>query len=165
MRVDVSAQKLVIPDVCACCCNPASAYIDVSASKKRGKMTHTRTWEFPYCDQCIQHKGKMEGAALIAAIGIAVSALSAFALSWWAIIILAAAILASIHFSNSAKEAKNENCASSVCSITYRGWHGSFHSFRFDSVEYAHKFMLSNPSKLVNLSKSQRDFMRTNARF
>src|SRR4051812_13022499 len=74
MRVDVSGHKFSFPHECVCCGGAPQTILSVSASRSTGtKVVHTssRSWDFPYCRQCMTHV-RSSGNARNIAIGIAI---------------------------------------------------------------------------------------------
>src|SRR3954466_11843198 len=64
MQIEVSARKLEMPGICACCGDPATDQLPVSSSRTKGKRvvrTETVVWHFPYCVQCIAHVHAVPG--------------------------------------------------------------------------------------------------------
>jgi len=164
MRVDVSGVTLRMPEECACCGARPDADLTISASKSWGKRvihSEAKIWEIPYCKGCLQHCQRAFDARTFARIATVMSIilglLVGYLSSWyWAILTGAALITLTIlvfgRMLRAAEQFKTPDCASLHQAISYLGWSGTLHSFDIHSNRFAHDFMLSNQSKLVNLT-------------
>lgn len=158
-QVQISAKILSWPRSCACCLKQADNELRASASRTTGKRvqrTTTSWWEVPYCSACLSHQARYKGAASIFA-GSAV-----LGLVLWIIVGLAAsggagAILAFTSFlvglflfiaaKQGAEKSMSKTCCSPGSAVKYVEWHGTFHTFVFESETYLHAFLAANDRK------------------
>jgi hypothetical protein len=164
MQVDLSGQKFVFPQNCACCGGPPETTFTASASRSRGKKvvhTTTKSWEFPYCKKCCEHvaaaKGAVAATTFIVLAAVIVALYVAIAWEQGAIgLLLGAGGLACSGGINSRLMSKAKALCSAGCvtvkpAVSYLGWQGSCHMFGINSPAYARAFMLANQNKLVNV--------------
>jgi hypothetical protein len=171
LRIDVSGQKFVFPNVCACCNGKAEAELTISASKSKGKrVVHTTTlcWPISYCARCVNHIRAIEAAAFSANVLVFLSLLVA-ALVWYsvgAMVGFIAALLGIVasqvtrnKLTTQARAMCGPDCACAKRAVSYLGWHGTLHQFEFTSADFARRFMEDNQRKLVNLTPEARQLL------
>lgn len=163
----ISARLLHWPRSCACCGDAADSHMRAAASKTTGKrVQHTKTswWEVPYCNACLAHKATYESAdwwiwaSLIAGV-IAWIVIGQKSSSGTLGFLVGAAILGAGFWPQSkAKDAARAQMKSTCCTpkaaVRYLNWHGTFHTFVFESEQYTNEFLASNGQK--NRSDVQR---------
>ena len=177
MLVEVSGQRFVFPQQCACCGGPSNTTLHAAHSKTWGKrVIHTKTssWEFPYCSACIDHVrsyGYAPGVAvLFAVLVIVIGTLIGSAITWTEEV-LGYGLMAAIFFTIAAgivgyvrQARKARGMCSATCvyvgrAVTYVNWYSSVHSFNIMSSKYAALFMLANAKKLINVTNDGRRLM------
>jgi hypothetical protein len=171
MRIDASGHNFVFPHKCACCGGAADTELGASATKSSGKrVVHTKTnvWDFPYCSRCVGHVMSAEGTRTVALIlgivsvsfglflGFVASATSGVMIGTLAI------VGTGFIYRRGMAKARARCGADCVCvgrAMAYLGWYGTLHQFEVSSPQYAHDFMKSNQSKLVNLSVQAKNLL------
>lgn len=164
IKVDISAQTINFPPICACCGGPPDAVVGATATRTTGVRVVRQTsqgWDFPYCTRCIAHVTALHkargvqtaliiaGALLSLVVGMAVGNFGLTCIL--ALIFCGAAILIGRILIKNAEATKGANCANCDGAVRYNGWHGSCHFFVLDSPHYAYHFMHANINKLVNV--------------
>lgn len=164
VRVDVSAIKLSVPNVCSCCLGQATTSLAASATRTTGKRvvrSQTHSWSFPFCDTCLGHLSAWKTAwgfgfaAAVVAVSVAFAAVSKIGSGELAPLVAFAVGLISFvavgaHRKSVARSRCSSSCASSGLPVAYLGWHGTVHAFNFSSSEYAGRFAEANARKVVN---------------
>jgi hypothetical protein len=171
MRIDASGHSFVFPAACACCCSLSDVEMSVSASKSSGKRvvhTSTNAWDIPYCSRCIGHVNAVESGNRLIGI-LTFVALFFGAVLWYAAgstmaaastILMAIAIgLSGRSLTARARSQCSTDCACVGKAVAYLGWHGTVHQFEISSPRFAQNFMVTNQSKLVNLSQQARKLL------
>ena len=164
MQVDLSGQKFVFPPQCACCGNPPQATLTAVATRTTGKrVVHTtaKSWDFPYCAQCLAHVQAADQAKTTALCLVIASLLAAACLYFFTGIAVLACIAAvggiggSIAaYNNMMLKAKAQCATTCACvqrAVQYLGWQGTCHMFEVVSHAHALAFMTTNQKKLVNV--------------
>jgi hypothetical protein len=171
MRVDVSGQRFVFPSECACCGATPDSALTISASRSRGsKVVHTETksWDVPYCTDCIEHLRASQAAGSFARLFTFLSVLLGVLIGFGVNPYLGAAIgiLAVVGtvmvYGKKRDQARAEcdaNCVNVDAAIAYLGWYGTLHKFEIGSQQFACDFMTANQNKLVNLSSEARSLL------
>jgi hypothetical protein len=159
-RVQISANMLSWPRLCACCGENPDAELRAAASRTTGvRVKHTTTsgWDVPYCSHCIKHTAAHAGASAwlylgpIVALGL-----------WWflgqqfddartGVIAAGGSMLLSICLfclvRVRATRLMLESCGSVTPAVRYLAWHGSFQTFVFSSKSYLDLFLAANSRK------------------
>jgi hypothetical protein len=163
----ISARLLSWPRKCACCGGAADSSMRAAASKTTGKrVQHTKTswWEVPYCNTCLAHNAAYESAgrwlwaSLIA--GVLAWIVIGQASSRGTIGLLMGAAIAGAGFwpysraQDAARTQMKSTCCTPRAAVRYLDWHGTFHTFVFESETYTNEFLASNGQK--NRSDVQR---------
>lgn len=177
MLVEVSGQRFVFPQQCACCGGLSNTTLQAAHSKTWGKrVIHTKTWSwtFPYCTACSDHIRSYSYApamaVLFALIVIVSGAVTGSSITWseealgyvlmiGIVLTIAAGIVGYIRQSRKARAKCFETCVYVGPAVTYVNWYGSVHSFNIVSSKYAALFMLANAKKLVNVTNDGRRLM------
>lgn len=159
-RFQISANLLTWPRKCACCGDSADNHLKASASRTTGKRvrtTKTSWWEIPYCSSCLKHKASFESAGswLVAGFlfGIVTWYFAASASNSGLIGFIAGMILLLLSFwpyRQAVKVAKlkmKPECCSPGSAVRYIEWHGTMHTFVFESKSYLDSFLSSNSGK------------------
>ena len=181
MLVEVSGQKFVFPQLCACCCRSPDTTLNAAHSKSWGKrVVHTKTWSwnFPYCSSCLDHIRSYDYASVIgvifAVIAVVVGAMIGSAAGWSEdakaygiplviVIAIVAGILGYVRQERKAQAMRVATCACAGRGIAYVNWYGTVHSFDIVSSNYAGLFMTANAKKLVNVTEYGRRLMEAAA--
>jgi hypothetical protein len=181
MLVEVSGQRFVFPQQCACCGGSANTTLQAAHSKSWGKrVVHTKTWSwnFPYCSACVAHLRSYGYAAtigmLFAVIVVVVGAMIGSGVGWseeargygimfGLILAIVAGIVGYVRQVRKARGMCSNTCLSVGRAVVYVNWYGSVHSFDIMSRSYAALFMLANAKKLVNLTEDGRRLMQWGA--
>ena|SRR5689334_24639791 len=147
MLVEVSGQRFVFPQECACCGRASNTTLQAAHSKTWGKrVIHTKTWswEFPYCSACVAHVHSYGYASAIGTLFVVVvlivGALIGSGTGWneqtlgcgimlGVILAIAAGIVGYVMQARRARHMCSETCAYVGRAVTYLNWYGSVHSF------------------------------------
>src|SRR5579862_5573633 len=133
MKVDVSGQKFVFPQTCACCGSWPHTTFAAVASKTTGSRvvrTQSKSWDFPYCGSCICHVSKARTATnvsgTIAALAVVAAVVAGFSgLLAISVVVAAAGISGAIYsyhkLMGQARALCSPNCASVECAVKYLG--------------------------------------------
>lgn len=171
MQVDVSGQRFVFPEMCACCGAPGDNSLAVSASKSTGKrVVHTKSyqWHIPYCTRCLIHISTSETAGTVVAVLIVISLVGGLWLAYgveaylgaaFGVVALVATLILGSKLNAKARAQCGSTCISVGRAFAYLGWHGTLHQFDITSQHYARDFMLVNQRKLVNLSPEAKNLL------
>jgi hypothetical protein len=167
MRVQVSARKIELPQMCPCCLGGVDRLRRFRASRTTGvrvTRTTTRWWDFPYCDSCIVHVGCWQGRnshfgllgfpALITFFSLVGGISPALVISLFlpaSAGLLALAIRHRRRSIQAARTASHLACVTLDNAVEFQGWEGSVQIFRFANECYALDFMKQNRRKLVNV--------------
>jgi hypothetical protein len=164
MRVDVSGYKFIFPRQCACCGAIPQTTLTAWASKSTGtRVVHTtsKSWDFPYCNQCTHHvraaRKAVTTSRFMTIVSLVVAGYFYFCTSALDIGLIvgiggtASAIFTYIYLMAKAKGMCSPHCACVWMAVGYLGWYGTLQKFEFVSSEYALAFMVANQSKLVNV--------------
>ena len=159
-RVQISANMLSWPRLCACCGENPDTELRAAASRTTGvRVKHTTTsgWDVPYCSHCIKHTAAHAGASAwlylgpIVALGL-----------WWflgqsnddpriGVIAAGGSMLLSICLFCVARVRATglmfESCGSVTPAVRYLAWHGTFQTFVFSSKSYLDRFLATNSRK------------------
>jgi len=159
-RVQISANMLSWPRLCACCGANPDANLRAAASRTTGvrvKHTTTSSWEVPYCSHCIRHTATYARASAWLYVGPIVG----LGL-WWLVgqnyddqrigfIVAGGSLLLSICLFYitrvRARALMSESCGSVTPAVRYLAWHGSFQTFVFSSKSYMDLFLAANSRK------------------
>jgi len=163
----ICARLLSWPRKCACCGGTADSHMRAAASKTTGKrVQHTKTswWEVPYCHTCLAHKAAYESATGWLWGGLVVGVIA------WVVVgqasssgtlgFLVGSVVAGGAFwpygrAQAAAQAQMKpTCCTPRAAVRYLNWHGTFHTFVFESESYTNEFLASNGQK--NRSDVQR---------
>jgi len=170
MRIDVSGQRFIFPNECACCGSTADAQITVSASKQKGKRvihTTTNTWNIPYCGNCLHHVNAASKASSVAQALVWVSFIGGVLMCFanlyvgigFCLIGLIGTFVIHNNLMTQARAICTHECACVQRAMTYLGWHGTLHQFEIIPQRFAKAFMIANQNKLVNLSSDARNLL------
>jgi hypothetical protein len=175
MRIDVSARLIKFPASCACCGEPASGKLQVSASRSKGKRvvrTTTQSWGFPYCARCLAHVSAWKQTEL-GCITVGFSAAGVFL--WIALsrpegltgawLILGFGLGLGLWLRQRARErvkaSLSATCADPGAAVAYLGWEGSVHRFDISSDRYATVFLQANERKLAAADDRARGLLQS----
>ena len=174
MLVEVSGQRFVFPQKCACCGEASNTTLQAAHSKTWGKrVIHTKTWswEFPYCSECVGHIRSYSYASaiavLFASIVIVFGLLIGSGITWseealgyglmiGILLTITAGVVGYVRQARKARAMCSETCVYVGRAVEYVNWYGSVHSFNIMSSTYAALFMLANTKKLVNVTDDAR---------
>lgn len=150
-KFQISANLLSWPKSCTCCGNSADTHIRASASRTTGKrVKHTKTswWEVPYCSGCLQHKQAFDAAGNWILAGLVLGIAIWFFVGFTpGILLTCASILPFSMAQSSAKRRMKKTCCSPSAAVRYLEWHGTIHTFVFESKLYLDNFLSNNSSK------------------
>lgn len=159
-QFQISAKILSWPRKCACCGDVPDSHLRAGASKTTGKRvinTRTSWWGVPYCTGCLAHKDAYDSAngwiGGGAAAGIALWCLIGFGMGSGLIgfVVGSAVVVAGYRQCGQAREASRTKMKPSCCSqsaaVRYLDWHGTFHTFEFESDSYLDEFLAINGRK------------------
>ncbi len=160
-QVEISANLLSWPQLCACCYEPAQAHAEVAAtriSRGRTNNTQTRSWRVPYCRACLAHRSKRRAAGptwtLVGGILGCCVWLALYALLNVGVIAFLGGMLAAVAMAapysvqvNEAKAMLKESCCASDDAVRYITWHGTVHTFQFKNKNYLDRFLELNSKK------------------
>jgi hypothetical protein len=181
MLVEVSGQRFVFPQQCACCGGSPNTTLQAAHSKSWGKrVVHTKTWrwDFPYCSSCLDHVRSWSYAsamALLYAAAVVVLTLIVSGSGSWSdgakgigfmvciVLSIVAGTFGYVRQQGKARGKCSETCASPGRAVEYVNWYGTVHSFNVVSSRYAALFMLGNAKKLINLTEDGRRLMEWGA--
>lgn len=162
-QLQVSAKILSWPRQCACCGGQANSELRAAASRTTGKrVQHTTTswWHVPYCSSCLHHKAAYDGASKWSGWGLGGGVGAWVVLGWltgsgWFGFIVAVALAAAgFWYQGKAQEEARKlmcaTCAAPSDAVRYIGWHGTFHTFVFDSKGYLEDFVAANSRKTMS---------------
>jgi hypothetical protein len=161
--IQVSARKLVMPTMCACCLRESIGTTAASHVRLRGfgaSRGSEKSWMFPICGACQHHvqagrkvSTRARAAASLAFV-IPVAGCSLIGL-WWVGVIIGgfAALIAwlvakALHMKQIASLA-SPTCACLGPAVRFDGFHGTVQTFRFANEHYASAFEAENASKVV----------------
>lgn len=158
-QVQISANLLTWPKVCACCLGEPDTKLRAQASRTTGtrvQRTTTSWWEVPHCNACVAHIRLYERAEMWLVAG----ALLAFAVGLlvWRQTELGTGILAGcvvfgasfIPRSMTRKQATSmlvKGCSAASRAVRYLEWHASSRTFVFTNRGYLDAFLQSNGRK------------------
>jgi len=175
MRVDLSGQKLVFPQQCACCGGTPHTTLSAAATRSTGtRVVHstTKSWDFPYCGLCVAHVRAADKAATAMWVIAACSLLAAASLYFLTAHSLVGALvgiagIAGAVYAHAALMAKAEamrvpGCVTLRPAVGYLGWQGTCHSFEITSQGYALAFIVANVNNLVNASPEMHRWLQAN---
>ena len=149
MRIAVSAKQLDMPPLCACCGEPSSTTIRVSATRVQGKRvvrTKTSAWSFPFCMRCGEHDREWPAAS-----GFEVLVLTLLTCGLY--------LYFYVKRRQRALAMCTPACARPTRAVAYLGWHGTVHQFEVGSEVFARAFMTSNARKIVDADAAARGVM------
>jgi hypothetical protein len=162
-QFQISAKILSWPRQCACCGESADNHFRAAASRTTGtrvKKTTTSWWEVPYCSECLAHKAKFESANIWLIAGLILGLLAWFFVGSGTDSGIAGffvgALLVGGSFSpySQAKKAAEtmmkQSCCSPGAAVQYVQWHGTMHTFIFESKPYLDSFLASNAKKTMS---------------
>ena len=162
-QFQISANILSWPQQCACCGEEANGELHAAASRTTGKRvqnTTTKSWTVPYCKRCLHHKQQWDAASKIAgywtAAGVLAWLVFTFISGHWfisALACVAAAIWGAREQGKAQEEARKlmcPTCSSPYDAVRYLEWHGTFHTFVFESKTYLDSFALVNSRKSMS---------------
>jgi len=176
MQIDMSGHNFIFPPECACCGGAPQARFTVFASRttgKRVKHTTSQSWDFPYCQRCVEHVRAARGANVTASV-IAVFSILATVLAFASdlgtpvpgVVVflggMGGTIFTRNKLMNAARRMMMQPCVSLHRAVDYLGWHGTCHKFDVLSQKYALTFMLSNQKKLVNVRQDVWQWLQAN---
>lgn len=158
--VRVSARTLAWPSQCACCSGPSNGSLRAQYTRTTGKRvvrTDTRSWEVPYCSQCLRHvqlvqSGKNTrgtGIWLTVLGGLMLPCLYALVFPLIMLIIGIAMIVSGNNTLRAAGAAATPTCGCLDPAVLYHGWDGSIQTFTFKNGVYAQAFQAANARKMV----------------
>jgi hypothetical protein len=132
--------------------------------------TTTNVWDIPCCNQCIGHVRAAQSASGITRSLVVLSLIGGLLL-WYVVNLATAIVLGTLALVSTtfvyrilmarARALCGANCACVGISVAYLGWHGMLHQFEMASLRFVGDFMVTNRSKLVNLSPQARDLLGT----
>jgi len=171
MQVEVSARKLDVPPVCACCCEAATDQLPVSSSRTKGKRvvrTETVVWHFPYCAHCLRHLQAVPGpaggfAALLLLAGLV---LLFFAPPAGVVSLFLACVIGVISFIVRrsrlayANSLRKPSCARVEAAVRLLRWKGTHLVFEMDSPGFVLAFSERNHEKMVNVPPAAAQWIR-----
>jgi hypothetical protein len=164
--VQVSARLLSWPRRCVCCGGQANTSYSASYTRTTGKRVirhDTRSWDVPYCDDCLEHvkKRKAGDSALVGGVvALVIAVLACFhpdimvAGKVFIFLCGGGALVGGISLQRSwylqGDEFAKDTCASlGKHAIQYHGWNGSVHTFEFANEDYHDAFCEANRKKLL----------------
>jgi hypothetical protein len=165
MLIEVSANTLSLPRLCACCANDPDTEIPLVATRTSGKRvikTQSRTWRFPFCRDCLHHVERWQAAsthAIVLAVLALVCALAGFSTpAFWVGTVLnfCAAVGVLLWGRSKARALCSPACSSAELSIAYLGWRGTVQVFDIRSPQFAAAFASNNRRKLINVDAEVR---------
>ena len=155
--VQIHANKLTWPKVCACCLGDAETNLRASTTKSSRNTTSTTWWDVPHCLQCAGHarhseESKKCGIAAVVTGFFATLPLLGFLNDYlWIplLLLLFTGALAywSAELSGRAKRAKKNCCGDVGPGVEFQGSHGSARDFIFSNSSYLSEFLDANPRK------------------
>ena len=156
----ISARFLSWPRRCACCGDNADSNMRASASRTTGKRvqnTTTSWWEVPYCSSCLSHKSSYESAGLWLAGGLLAGIASWIYIAYdsgngtvgfsVALTVLSASFWPYRTARARARGQMKTSCCAPGAAVRYVKWHGTFHTFVFESEAYTNDFLEANGKK------------------
>ena len=160
--VKVSAKIITWPLACACCGEQPDSEYRAEAERTTGKRvqrTTTKGWDIPYCSRCLLHKEKYEKANMWLVFGVVGGLIAGTVL--WVVTGLGVGLLCgglliagcSVAFRNARKEGQQllkDSCSSHDAAISYEGWEGTVHTFKFESASYMQAFAQANAKKVLS---------------
>jgi serine/threonine protein kinase len=151
--VEVSGDKLIWPDRCACCLQQPTTHLRIEHTAPSGFLglsQETKGWNVPYCSPCAEHVrlqdqrpgsglgGMAFGGLLGGPIGMLIGLGSA-----------AASIIGAVDYYSKLESLLKSTCASAGLAVAYRGWYKTTHAFTFLNRDYADFFLRQNSGTSV----------------
>jgi hypothetical protein len=161
--LQVSANILNWPRMCACCGEVADTLFRAAASHTKGKRvqhTTTKWWEVPWCGRCAEHSrwfslsqnvltfGLVAGGAAI--LFAAVSEANRIIAIVIGVLLFASTTWAFRAATGRARLLTRTSCAATMVPVRYTDWHGTFHTFTFESRGYLEAFITANNRKTMS---------------
>lgn len=159
-QFQISARILSWPRKCACCGETADSNVRAAASRTTGKRvqrTTTSWWEVSYCTACLAHKASYEASVWWLWAGLAGGILAWFFVGqtsssgtagFLAGVAVAVASLWPYDKAKAAAKAQMKySCCTPKAAVRYLEWHGTFHTFVFESKSYTNEFLAANGRK------------------
>ncbi len=166
MQIEVSGRQFIFPSVCACCGAESETTLTVAANKSTGKKkvkSETRTWEFPYCNNCIEH---IKAASSAVSWSIFIAIVTVTIIGHFNILLNICIIGIAIGITSKlwmkAQSMCNTNCCCVSASVKFKNWHGTQQVFEIYSTHYALAFMIANKEKLINISPTASKLLESN---
>ena len=173
--VEVSANKLSIPFVCACCGRPRpDAELVAAYTRTRGTRVvreTTRVFQFPCCGPCAAHVQRWHASAstrsrllLVAAVvAIVVGGAAHDGAAGGVVFVIAAAIalLVAAQRRRAIIASCGPGCATVGPAVAYLGWAGTVKTFQFAARDYAVAFAQQNARNLINVSLELRRLLES----
>jgi hypothetical protein len=168
VRLYISARKLNVPRICACCGAPPDAEMDAKHTRTTGKRVireQTRSWTFPYCLQCIRHVEMWRNVGTVAAWTMLLAVVVAVALAKASggvaaaisfVLFAAIATAATARRRAKVRASLSPSCAVPEPAVHYLGWDGSVQGFDIASRDFAASLAQANQRALVNISPELR---------
>jgi hypothetical protein len=155
--VTVRGDRVAWPDQCACCSETADASYAAEHTGGDGPFflfEETRSWNVPYCSQCLEHvhkavnapgpgfgrlaAGTLAGSLLGPAVGLLVGLGAA-----------ATSIMDAARYSSELQELIKSTCVAAGPAVAYRGWDGDLHEFTFVNRSFTEAFIRENEENAV----------------
>lgn len=161
--LSLSARKLEMPPICACCSGKPDASFEARYVRTTGVRVLRSTgyvWAFPYCSACLRHVRRAELSRTIywsaAGSAFALVALAAFTQGWIVGGLIAANVVAAAVWFTARKWQHVRlarmlwaDCACFGPAVRYDHFKGTVHRFSFASHRFAAAFQRANEKKIV----------------
>ena len=141
--------ELSWPQQCACCFEPADSYYTTEHTGGDGPFflfEETRTWDVPYCSQCLEHVSKASAVPGPSLGRIAAGTLASvfFGPAAGLLVGLGGAASDAQRYSSEVERLLKPTCVAAGPAVAYLGWDSDQHAFRFLSRPYAEAFLREN---------------------
>jgi len=159
-EVVVSARKLTLPTMCACCLGPADASWTATLNRRKGARETVHHWTFPYCSVCLSHANRAQSGirfarALAILTGVVLAVTLPFFLSFIVAELLAVLLVGAVWLGVGAllisrvRRTMSPDCAYPGPAVHFAGLHGSVNRFLFANERFALAFSEANIEKLL----------------
>jgi serine/threonine protein kinase len=151
--VTVRADRVEWPDRCACCFEPSNTYYAAEHTGGDGPFylfEETRSWNVPYCTQCLEHVRQTAEAGNGSGVGgLAAGALAGLLLGPAVGLLVGAGAVAASAIGTAQRTAALQTLLRPTCvaagpAVAYHGWDGNQHSFTFLSRPFTEAFLREN---------------------
>jgi serine/threonine protein kinase len=154
--VMVRGDQLDWPLQCACCGEPSDTSYTAEYTGGDGPFglfEETRSWNVPYCSQCLEHVHKALNAPGPSLGKAAVGTLATALLGPVGLLIgigaAASTIADAARYSNEVRELLKATCVAVGPAVGYRGWDGDLQGFTFVSRPFTEAFVRANSDRIV----------------